>query len=395
MYQLLLVDDEEATLQGLASLNWSELGFEHVYCAYSAREAMNYLSIEAIDIVVTDIRMPGKSGIELLSDIKSSNVNPKCILLSGHSDFAYAQAAIKADAVDYLLKPVSDEELLETVKKALQKRKQELSERYIHDRSIEAIKTHIDYIGQSIFKPWLTGEKEREHLRAELQAYGIPHSDDVQTIWLFVQSSEQELLYEQLSPILTKVFSEKAVLIRQQAQSNQLSLLLYPLYKKDVPIFHSLMMERVFIVKKEIKKGVHHPISIQLGESVLFWQDAQESFQSKEFSHLKTDEKQEQLANRVRDYVEAHMVEQPNLQEVASYLYMNPAYISKRFKEETGETFTDYTHRLRMKRAVTLLADTNLKVGRISKELGYKDSSYFIRVFKREFNQTPHEFRNR
>lgn len=110
---------------------------------------------------------------------------------------------------------------------------------------------------------------------------------------------------------------------------------------------------------------------------------------------LKQDEKQEQLANRVKDYVESRLFEQPNLQEVANFLYMNPAYISKRFKEETGETFTDYTHRLRMKKAVTLLADTNYKVGRISKELGYKDSSYFIRVFKREFNQTPHEFRNR
>lgn len=282
MYQLLLVDDEEATLQGLASLNWSQLDINHVYCAFSAREALSYLSTEPIDVVVTDIRMPGKSGIDLLNEMVTGEVNPKCILLSGHSDFAYAQAAIKADAVDYLLKPVRDEELLETVKRALQKRKEELNDRYIHDRSIEAIKSHIDYIGQSIFKPWLIGEKDRKHMRAELEAYDIPSSDDVRAVWLSVQLAEHGPMFEQLSSIVTAHLSEKAVIIRHQDTPDSLSMMLYPLYKEDIPFFQSIVQERIISLKKEIKKMIHHSVHIQLGESVLFWRDAKVLFRPRQ-----------------------------------------------------------------------------------------------------------------
>ncbi len=106
---------------------------------------------------------------------------------------------------------------------------------------------------------------------------------------------------------------------------------------------------------------IHHSVHIQLGESVLFWRDAQSAFQTKAVVPLKQDEKQEQLANRVKDYVESRLFEQPNLQEVANFLYMNPAYISKRFKEETGETFTDYTHRLRMKKSGHIISRHELQ----------------------------------
>ncbi|WP_054710297.1 response regulator [Bacillus sp. JCM 19041] len=138
MFQLLLVDDEDATLQGLASLPWRGIGISRVHCAYTANEALSILSTHAIDVVVTDIRMPGKSGLELLTEIKESQYNPKCILLSGHSDFAYAQAAIKAQAVDYLLKPVRDEELLGAVEKAIIRRREEQSKKYVNESSIEA-----------------------------------------------------------------------------------------------------------------------------------------------------------------------------------------------------------------------------------------------------------------
>ncbi|WP_054710291.1 AraC family transcriptional regulator [Bacillus sp. JCM 19041] len=101
------------------------------------------------------------------------------------------------------------------------------------------------------------------------------------------------------------------------------------------------------------------------------------------------------IATRVKEFVEAHSDNNPNLQDVAAYLYLNPAYVSKRFKEETGENFTEYMSRLRMNKAIALLTDTNKKISSISEELGYKDSSYFIKVFKREFNLTPQEFRCR
>lgn len=59
MYQLLIVDDEDATLQGLASLPWHQLTISQVHCARSARKANEILAAFPIDVLITDIRMPG------------------------------------------------------------------------------------------------------------------------------------------------------------------------------------------------------------------------------------------------------------------------------------------------------------------------------------------------
>lgn len=158
-FELLLVDDEEATVLGLSALPWETLGIHRVHCACSASEALASLEKGNVDVVVTDIRMPGKSGIDLLAEVEKSPHAPKCLLLSGYAEFAYAQAAIQAQAVDYLLKPVSDEELMQAVGRALSIRKSELEKLQLQKRSMEAIRNNIgDYFEQAI-TPWLSNKR--------------------------------------------------------------------------------------------------------------------------------------------------------------------------------------------------------------------------------------------
>ncbi|WP_078392461.1 response regulator transcription factor [Shouchella patagoniensis] len=397
MFQLLLVDDEDATLQGLASLPWKEIGISNVHCAYTANEAMSLLCSHAIDIVVTDIRMPGKSGVELLTDIKESEYNPKCLLLSGHSDFAYAQAAIKAQAVDYLLKPVRDEDLLRAVENALIKRGEEQSEKYVHERSIEAIKSHIDSFGEMIIEPWLWGRKTTEDLKAELKAYGMPYSLKTKAAFIFIRANEQVALND-IELIVSNYLSKYSIVVKHQMDEYLLTVMLYPLLEQEDNVFFETLQEQVAFLKKHVKKKLHIPISIKIGSLFPFWDQARDQFTTiKQNKAIPFDMEREgaPVATRVKNFVEAHSAKNPNLQDVAAYLYLNPAYVSKRFKEETGENFTEYMNRLRMKKAIALLTDTNKKISSISEELGFKDSSYFIKVFKREFNLTPQEFRCR
>lgn len=120
MYRLLIVDDQPDLVDDLAeTLPWHELGIEAVYRAYSAREALDIVRTNPVDVVVTDIRMPGMSGLDLMREIRRSWKNIRCILLSGYSDFEYARSGIRHQADDYLLKPVEDEQLLEAVRRAL------------------------------------------------------------------------------------------------------------------------------------------------------------------------------------------------------------------------------------------------------------------------------------
>lgn len=118
MYQLLIVDDEKSVVDSLAlTIPWSDYGIEEVHMAYSAAEALEIAGHQAIDIMITDIRMPEMDGLELIERVNQLSKKMKCIILSGYDDFQYAQKALKANTFNYLLKPVIIEELIESVQK--------------------------------------------------------------------------------------------------------------------------------------------------------------------------------------------------------------------------------------------------------------------------------------
>ncbi|XID91713.1 response regulator [Paenibacillaceae bacterium WGS1546] len=120
--QLLIVDDESHVVDRLATtIGWHGIGITQVYRAYSGQEALAVLQQFAIDIVITDIQMPGMSGLDLIARIRRDWSKTKCVLLSGYSDFHYAKEAIQNQVEDYLLKPVTEQELLDTVSKLMQK----------------------------------------------------------------------------------------------------------------------------------------------------------------------------------------------------------------------------------------------------------------------------------
>ena len=122
MSQLLIVDDEAHVVERLAELvPWEQSGILTVYKAYSADEAIEKLHEHPIDVVITDIHMPGMTGLELSALIRMKWKKIQCILLSGYADFEYAKEAIQQGASSYLLKPVTDEELLAAVSQALEK----------------------------------------------------------------------------------------------------------------------------------------------------------------------------------------------------------------------------------------------------------------------------------
>jgi len=120
--QLLIVDDEAHVVDRLATtIGWKKIGITQVYRAYSGQEALDVLQQVSIDVVITDIQMPGMSGLDLIAEIRRKWNRTKCVLLSGYSDFNYAKEAIHNQVEDYLLKPVTENELLETVSRLLNK----------------------------------------------------------------------------------------------------------------------------------------------------------------------------------------------------------------------------------------------------------------------------------
>ncbi len=119
MLKVLLVDDEYFIAQGLLVLiDWKAEGYEIAATASNGREALEYLKGNAVDLVITDIAMPEMSGLELLETVRREHISEAgFVILSGYSDFAFAQQALRDGCMDYLLKPVEREELLRILRR--------------------------------------------------------------------------------------------------------------------------------------------------------------------------------------------------------------------------------------------------------------------------------------
>lgn len=121
MYRMVIVDDEPIVADCLFELFQrqnicTEL---EVYKVYSAREALSLFDSNKMDIILTDIRMPGMSGLQLLDRIKESWPQCRVIFLTGFKEFDYVYNAIQYPGVQYLLKTESNEKILDAVRKAI------------------------------------------------------------------------------------------------------------------------------------------------------------------------------------------------------------------------------------------------------------------------------------
>ncbi len=128
---LLIVDDQKQVLDGIrTSINFREIpAIADVYYALNSREAKDVFLTRSVDILISDIEMPGENGLQLLSWVGANFPETKCILLTAHASFDYAQDAIRLKAVDYILQPVRYEVLRNAIMKAAQQILQEEAER--------------------------------------------------------------------------------------------------------------------------------------------------------------------------------------------------------------------------------------------------------------------------
>ncbi len=121
MYNLLIVDDEKYSVAGITQgITWSDAPVAGIYEAYSAKQAKEIMNRVPIDLMISDIEMPGENGIELLDWTRNRFPETETIFLTGHANFNYAQQAIHLGSYEYIVKPIDYDELKEIVIRALQ-----------------------------------------------------------------------------------------------------------------------------------------------------------------------------------------------------------------------------------------------------------------------------------
>src|SRR5215813_13578014 len=129
---LLIIDDDPNTLASL-SRAFRLAGHEATVCDNPIR-ALELLKTDTFDLILSDVVMPGKNGLELLEEIKKAGVQTPVVLISGQANIEMAVSATKLGALDFLEKPLSTDKLLVTVENAVRLSRLEDENRQLKQR---------------------------------------------------------------------------------------------------------------------------------------------------------------------------------------------------------------------------------------------------------------------
>ncbi len=140
MYSVMIVDDEPIIRKGISNfIEWDSIDCEVNFEAENGLEACEILKTNQPDIIISDIKMPGMDGIDLSKHIHNHLPHIKIILLTGYSDFEYAQSAIRYNVVDFVLKPSSNDKIIQAIETA----KKRISEERSMSKEIEDMQEEI------------------------------------------------------------------------------------------------------------------------------------------------------------------------------------------------------------------------------------------------------------
>lgn len=288
---LLVVDDEKHYADSLAdTIPWTTLGISRVLKAYSAGEALVLMETLPVDILMTDIRMPRMNGLELIEQARRSIPHLKCLLLTGYADFEYARKAIELQALDYLMKPAKDEQLLEAmgriVKQLEQERAIEQGFRIYQDNSAE--------LKAGLLLKVLSGTLNGRALSEKLKLFDLPLQIPGDVSLCLVRLGppfggqdlySQSLIRFAITNMLEELLMERYDCWPSADDEGNLLALVYDL--SGAPPDREWVQERIDRLKQEVRNLLKGEISV--GEaSSLFPEGLQASYMVVK-SHLSSD----------------------------------------------------------------------------------------------------------
>lgn len=171
MYRLLIVDDEPAIVEGLVQMFQEREELDLDICkAYSAFEAIEIIKKTKIDVVLSDIRMPEKNGLQLMDEILFYWPSCKIIFLTGHNEFDYVYTAIQKNVESYILKTEEDQVVIGAVTNALKKIEDELGNNDLVDKARKQMLVMAPLLNKELFEALLLGENVADLLSEDLFA---------------------------------------------------------------------------------------------------------------------------------------------------------------------------------------------------------------------------------
>lgn len=496
MFKLVIVEDEDNIRHSLECfIPWEKMGFQVVGAFSDGSDALMYLQDNPCDVVLTDILMSRMSGLEMIQQLHRIQPRLKVVILSGHSDFGYAQQAIRYQVAHYLVKPVDEEELMDVfqgLKKQLEAEahtpaeenrelKQLLQKNFFRELLWGNIASE-----QELDEYWnLLGFQEAQKAAGLIafeiksdsgkQAASTSSPEDIlgkcfdsengkdrciffeskpnqwQVVFLADCSAERDLLRkacgEKLQEAVDSLNGSLSEKFSGRLTHNVLHItdLLTAAKGKDMPdpqtdslaqADYMLLVVQldlgdeetlIHILRRDIcehdsadresrLKSIYAAVERNYKKRKIdLWELTNGRFQSNRLFptadkedliacvtedfrvlcqnlRIRKRRSQHNVIERIVQYLDEHLEEDIGHEAIAAKYRLHPGYLSRLFKQEMGETLSEYLLRIKIERAARLLKEDKYKIGEIAGMVGYSTSSYFSVMFKKYTGCTPREY---
>lgn len=339
MYKLLLVDDEPIIREGLERMiDWEKLDLKLTASCENAITALDSMTDDMPDILLTDIRLPGMTGLELVQRAVTLHPMLQSVVLSGYDTFQYAQQALRYGVIEYLLKPCSRQELEDALLRAChaidRQRKKVL---YLYDERRQRVKALVE-----------TFDRLRE---SDLEADALKKQvgELVKTV------EDPSLLQETLIALVASHMGSGQTEWGMNVITDAL---------RDRSSLEELITRSLLRLRKE-------------GNAA----------RSNDF------------VQQMTAYLNAHYADESlTLQFIAdNVVYMNADYIGREFTRAVGQKFSSYLLSVRMEHAKALMReDPSLHSYEIAEKVGLGENPhYFSQLFRKYTGETPKNYRRR
>ena len=407
LYRILVVDDEELITDSLAGMLAEAPQYElEVYKAYSGSEALELLNEQQFDIVVSDICMPGISGIGLAQKIREKWPLCHVIFQTGYDDFQYAQQAIRQRVTHYILKSEGDEVLLAAIGECIRRLEEDARKQADLIRVQEENRVYKAMIRRKQIQNLFRFDQEKEE----------NFSIDLKKPVFLLAGRSSEKMEEAVGLAVDEVLKEKiAYAVRSEMAWLDKKVIIWILQqeeKEDLPYAAAVV--------KGMAEGFCHVLRYRFGIAFSFVFQEKEiewSQVAEELERLRqiatnrlnpdkqlvmagveyfedAEESEKSFVNRLMNYMWENIDGDLSLCTLSDKLHLNPSYLSRRFKSLTGKNLTEAILELRVKKACELLKNTSLKISEIAPMVGYETAANFSKVFKKMMNITPREYRD-
>lgn len=390
MYKLVIIDDEFAALEQFAdAIEWTNYGFDLVGAFSDSIEAMEFIKNGGADLVFTDIKMPGYSGIDIAEMCLEMEAAPLVVFISAYSDFEYARKAIRFNVCDFIVKPFSYSDIENVLIKAYNLLQQKHSTN-LFDTNLEMLEQ------QFVFSELVLGNiTSIDELKDKLSSLELPvflSENKCARICVTINNFEsytqntwkhgKDKLYNAISYLAgskSPVFSSSFAFVGNSFQI--LVIAVQGNFDRELDGYISSLRTNLEQLLSLSDITIETERKDSLGDFVAEPENGKNFFYD------------DPIIEKSIDYIRRNYKNDITLDEVAKHISLSRVYFCSYFKKVTGDNFINELNRYRIEKAKELLVSSEITISAVAEEVGYKSIPYFYKTFTKFTGQAPTEYR--